>query len=588
MPKVAPQCSLTVSSPEKFGPMVATSAMLFSIVLLILCFTRKKSCRRIARDSAQMNCAFGRWSKVKHTKTTPTMSTDISARTATYSDNANNKFYIYTENKKGPSFESPRQFEQTQEILTGDIKDACRIVDAFNVSSSEYIPNLCSQASDSLEVLSHSSQFTNHRKHFRRRFSHKNCSRLKKLKHARRVNWSLLKKYENYCRKRVGVCSNAEALWTNRQLGIEFIDQREKYRRKLECDEVPTNESPWVRACEILENKSCISKMSNSTVSTLRTASLPQISPRAKDLCNIMADLFLPSQNIVLKKIVLEGTFGLLYEAKLRILPDRKRIQNEQWKSVFVKTVSNQATNKQIQIFLQDACKMAGLRHKTLASMVATSKEEHQFGSGKSELSLRPWLIYSFAEFGNLKLFLRNSTHQRNITSITADQLLAMGLQLIDAVAFLHDIRIIHGDIATRNCLLGAKYSVKLSDCALSRDFFPDDYHCLGDNTNRPIKWLALEALIERKYTAATDVWSMGVTLWELITKGQQPYDLFDSFEMLNVLRSGYRMKQPSHCPDELWEIIRSCWKMPPTSRPTIDQLREMLQRFRQTVTQYI
>ncbi|KAA3682130.1 RYK receptor-like tyrosine kinase [Paragonimus westermani] len=99
---------------------------------------------------------------------------------------------------------------------------------------------------------------------------------------------------------------------------------------------------------------------------------------------------------------------------------------------------------------------------------------------------------------------------------------------------------------------LGANYSLKLSDCALSRDFFPDDYHCLGDNTNRPIKWLALEALIERKYTVATDVWSMGVTLWELITKGQQPYDLFDSFEMLNVLRSGYRMKQPFHCPDEL------------------------------------
>ncbi|KAF6771807.1 hypothetical protein AHF37_08945 [Paragonimus kellicotti] len=99
-----------------------------------------------------------------------------------------------------------------------------------------------------------------------------------------------------------------------------------------------------------------------------------------------MADLFLPPQNVVLKQVVLEGTFGLLYEAKLRILPDRKRFQMEQWKSVFVKTVSNQATNEQIQIFLQDACKMAGLRHKTLAPMVAASRHEHQSGSGVSTL----------------------------------------------------------------------------------------------------------------------------------------------------------------------------------------------------------
>lgn len=46
---------------------------------------------------------------------------------------------------------------------------------------------------------------------------------------------------------------------------------------------------------------------------------------------------------------------------------------------------------------------------------------------------------------------------------------------------------------------------------ALSRDFFPNDYHCLGDNENRPIKWMALEALARREFSTASDVVSFFV-----------------------------------------------------------------------------
>ncbi|VDP32144.1 unnamed protein product [Schistosoma curassoni] len=127
-----------------------------------------------------------------------------------------------------------------------------------------------------------------------------------------------------------------------------------------------------------------------------------------------------------------------------------------------------------------------------------------------------------------------------------------MALQILSAADYLHSINVIHEDIATRNCLLKCRTRVALSDSALSRDLFPEDYHCLGDNTNRPVKWLALEALIERKYTMATDVWSVGITLWELITRGQQPYASIDAFEMTAVLRTGYRLKKPHNCPDDL------------------------------------
>ena len=53
---------------------------------------------------------------------------------------------------------------------------------------------------------------------------------------------------------------------------------------------------------------------------------------------------------------------------------------------------------------------------------------------------------------------------------------------------------------------IGDHLHVKLTDMALSRDFFPNDYHCLGDNENRPIKWMAIESINRREFSNASDV----------------------------------------------------------------------------------
>ena len=53
---------------------------------------------------------------------------------------------------------------------------------------------------------------------------------------------------------------------------------------------------------------------------------------------------------------------------------------------------------------------------------------------------------------------------------------------------------------------LGDNNVLKLCDSALSRDLFPSDYHCLGDNENRPIKWMPMEAIGQKKHSRASDV----------------------------------------------------------------------------------
>lgn len=93
---------------------------------------------------------------------------------------------------------------------------------------------------------------------------------------------------------------------------------------------------------------------------------------------------------------------------------------------------------------------------------------------------------------------------------------------------------------------------VKLIDNSLSRDLFPEDYGCLGDSENRPIKWMALETLQKKIVSEASDTWSFGVLMWELCNLARQPYQEIVNEDMEQFLSAGYRLAQPINCPDEL------------------------------------
>ena len=84
-----------------------------------------------------------------------------------------------------------------------------------------------------------------------------------------------------------------------------------------------------------------------------------------------------------------------------------------------------------------------------------------------------------------------------------------MALQVVHAMQFLHKKRLLHRDLATRNCVVDQQLKVQVADNALSRDLFPADYHCLGDNENRPVKWLAIESLVHANFSTASDVVSV-------------------------------------------------------------------------------
>ena len=97
-----------------------------------------------------------------------------------------------------------------------------------------------------------------------------------------------------------------------------------------------------------------------------------------------------------------------------------------------------------------------------------------------------------------------------------------------------------------------------------------------------PIRWSAPEVLTERKVSRASDVWSFGIVLWEIL-EGKMPYyDLLNNAEVIELVcnqhKTPARPTKRYPYPDDLYDVIlMSCWKEDPSLRPTFDELFVML-----------
>ncbi|XP_034563795.1 tyrosine-protein kinase RYK isoform X5 [Notolabrus celidotus] len=300
----------------------------------------------------------------------------------------------------------------------------------------------------------------------------------------------------------------------------------------------------------------------------LRSVTLMEAKAKVKDIA-------ISRERVTLRDVLHEGTFGRIFHG---ILLDEKDPSKE--KQVFVKTVKDHASEVQVTMMLTESCKLRGLHHRNLLPISHVCTEEGE----------KPMVLLPFMAWGNLKLFLRQCklAEANNPQAISQQDLVYMAIQIACGMSYLARREVIHKDLAARNCVIDDNMQVKITDNALSRDLFPMDYHCLGDNENRPVRWMALESLLNNDFSSASDVWAFGVTLWELMTLGQTPYVDIDPFEMSAYLKDGYRIAQPINCPDELFAVMACCWALDPEERPKFQQLVQCLTEFHAALGAYV
>uniref|UniRef100_A0A8C6UJT4 Tyrosine-protein kinase n=1 Tax=Neogobius melanostomus TaxID=47308 RepID=A0A8C6UJT4_9GOBI len=223
---------------------------------------------------------------------------------------------------------------------------------------------------------------------------------------------------------------------------------------------------------------------------------------------------------------------------------------------VAVKCIKNDAT---AQAFIAEASVMTQLRHDNLVQLLGVIVEK--------DGSL--FIVTEFMAKGCLVDYLRS----RGRTVIDGDSLLHFALNVCEAMAYLEASNFVHRDLAARNVLVSDDNIAKVSDFGLAKEA-----SSVQDTAKLPIKWTAPEAIREKNFSTKSDVWSYGILLWEIYSFGRVPYPRIPLKDVVPRVEKGYKMDCPDGCPEVVYNVMKQCWNIDPTARPTFRQLKEWLQ----------
>ena len=281
-----------------------------------------------------------------------------------------------------------------------------------------------------------------------------------------------------------------------------------------------------------------------------------------------LGDVVKPYDQVQLRTEVLgEGTFGRVRRGKLICACE----QTEKYVDLAVKICQEDIEFDHMISFVNEAILMKKLSHNNLLPLIGVVLQPNA-----APLILTPYILH-----GDLHKFLR---HSRGIgirrQLIGSRQLVNFGSQVAKGMAYLSSQKIIHRDLAARNCLVDENLNVKIGDFGLARETKEFGLYKMEHPTQLAVKWLALESLMYYIFTEKSDVWSFGIVLWELVTLGSQPYAGLDNYEVVPYLETGKRLPRPLRCPDDLYNIMQSCWLPLREDRPSFDVLVHKLEDY--------
>ena len=271
-------------------------------------------------------------------------------------------------------------------------------------------------------------------------------------------------------------------------------------------------------------------------------------------------------------KVLLADTVGLsLKELKMNETDDDKRKSVR----VAVKTLKLNPSENRRETFDKELKFMSRLNHPNVVRTLGACMVD------------TPFIVMEYMEKGDLNGYLQDfdTIEQGNAPptdlTISVGTLVSMSAQIADAMKYLASRNYIHRDLATRNCLVGPESRIKIADFGMSKNLYESHYYIVKGHAILPVRWMAKECFYG-KFSAKTDVWAFGVTMWEIFTLTKDiPYEDMDDSEVAADAskRDGNRqlLQRSKYCPPEVYNVMLLCWKGEPSNRATFETLHETL-----------
>ncbi|XP_026195017.1 tyrosine-protein kinase receptor TYRO3 isoform X2 [Anabas testudineus] len=285
------------------------------------------------------------------------------------------------------------------------------------------------------------------------------------------------------------------------------------------------------------------------------------------DLKDKLQDVLIPERLITLGHMLGKGEFGSVREAYLKM-------EDSSVHKVAVKVLKSDVTSSgDIEQCLKEAAYMKDFHHPNVIQLIGVSL--HRRPGQRLPI---PMVVLPFMKHGDLHTFLLLSRLGEQPFDLSLQTLVQFMLDISRGMEYLSSRNIIHRDLAARNCMLNEDMSVCVADFGLSKKIYSGDYYRQGSVSKLPVKWIALESLADNVYTTQSDVWAFGVTMWEVMTRGQTPYPGVENSEIYEYLIKGERLKKPLDCRDDVYELMHSCWSPVPKCRPSFQHLVSQLE----------
>eukprot|EP00055_Hartaetosiga_balthica_P012727 m.62691 g.62691 ORF g.62691 m.62691 type:complete len:795 (-) comp8040_c0_seq1:342-2726(-) len=328
---------------------------------------------------------------------------------------------------------------------------------------------------------------------------------------------------------------------------ITFIFAAFSYsaRRKLEDKKKPRRSSKM-----IFKQPSHLSIFSGNTVSGSHPLSEWEMPPSA----------------LLINKRIGSGRFGHIYEATARDLKEYGTVRA----AVSILTAAEGSIEQ--ELFFESAMNMhtyACIDHANVLKLYGVVT------SSKPNMIITEYCLHGSLE-ETLKAAKRAESKKNKAGQaalLLSDRIKLAG-DVACGMAFLSNQGFVHRSIAAKNCLVDHNYVAKIGgfDSAVFVDGKVMDSKAGPDNF--PVRWMSPQSISLGYHSQKSDVWSFGILLWECVTFAELPYKEFqDNTEVCERILTGKHLGKPHHCPDSLYSLMRSCWRMSPQTRPDFEDL---------------